>query len=656
MKKINNKLFKILLSIIFVIFSTIYANAEEKKKILYISSGSPTYTSTQNQMYGFDDSLRNEYEIYYEYMNTFKYPEKDFEESFYSLLSYKLKVYPKFDAVVFVDDSASAFALNHVELFGDSKLFLSSVFDDKIVENAKDKNIECIIREFKPISANVEVVGEIYKNSKHKKTLTLVTGPEDIYKNEINEFYSLQDKYPKLKFDNKVLGFKSEEELKEAFSKFSKKDDIILYYNPNSSVGSKTVKYTSTTLGSVRQILSAIEGSTEAPIFTTTDLGVEYGMIGGYTIDFYKQGSVTGGIVKNFLDENQNYPRILDGKYTSTLIFNQMKLTDNLISKSQIPKDSKIFYESEAFLKNYKNELILVLIIFVILCIVILFLISEQIIFKKANKKLQESKKIAEDANRAKSNFIANISHELRTPVNVISSSIQLIKRNIEIKEEINKESLISNIDMIEKNSHRLIRLINNIIDVTKSDTGFKKINLQNVEVISLIENTVLSVIPFAENKNLNILLDTEVEELIMAIDIDKIERIMLNLLSNAIKFSFDKGTIFTYISVEENNLIISVHDEGIGIKEESLSKIFDKFVQIDNGFTRLNEGSGLGLSLVKSFVNLHEGSIDVKSNEGEGTSFIVKLPIKVLDSPEVIYNASIDNKNTIAELSDIYI
>ena len=96
--------------------------------------------------------------------------------------------------------------------------------------------------------------------------------------------------------------------------------------------------------------------------------------------------------------------------------------------------------------------------------------------------------------------------------------------------------------------------------------------------------------------------------------------------------------------------------DEGIGIKEESLCKIFDKFVQIDNGFTRLNEGSGLGLSLVKSFVNLHEGSIDVKSSECKGTTFVVKLPIKVLDSSEVIYNAGIDNKNTIVELSDIYI
>lgn len=170
MKRINNVLYKIVLLIMFTIFSTTYVNAQEKKKILYITSGSPTSTSTQEQMYGFDDLLRNDYEIYYEYMNTFKYPEKKFEDSFYSLLSYKLKVYPKFDAIVFVDDSASAFALKHSELFGDSKLFLSSILDNKIVEMSKNKNIECVIKEFKPIASNVEIIGEIYKNSKQKKS------------------------------------------------------------------------------------------------------------------------------------------------------------------------------------------------------------------------------------------------------------------------------------------------------------------------------------------------------------------------------------------------------------------------------------------------------------------------------------------------------
>lgn len=656
MKKINNKFIKLLLSITFIIFSSVYSNAEESKKILYISSGSPTYTSTQNQITGFDDYLINDYEIYYEYMNTLKYPDESSEKSFYSLLSYKLEVYPNFDAVVFVDDVAAAFGLKYIDLFSNSKIILSSILDDRLIEQSKNYNIDCLIKEFKPIKDNVEIIGNIYKNRANEKTLTLVTGPEDIYEEEINEFYSLQYKFPNLKFENKTISFTSEEEIREVFSEFTKSNDIVLFYVPNSSTSSKTLKASYTSIGSIRQIFNSVEGSTNAPIFTTMDIGIEYGMIGGYTIDLYKQGKVTGEVVKDLFEGTGKYGKVVEGKESSTLIFNQKQMTRNLISKLNLPKNSEIVYESEEFFEVYSDELIFLLIIFIILCLIIMFLVREQKIIKETNKKLQESKQVAEKANQAKSNFISNISHELRTPVNVISSSTQLIKRNIEIKDEIDKENLKSKINMIEQNSSRLIRLINNIIDITKADSGFKEINLQNVEVIRLIEDTVLSVIPFAQSKNLNLIVDTDVEELIMAVDIEKIERIILNLLSNAIKFSYDNGNIFIDIYVDNDELVVVIKDEGIGIKEESLSKIFEKFVQVDNGFTRLNEGSGIGLSLVKSFVNLHNGSIDVKSNYGEGTMFIIRLLIIKIDSSEIIYNGNYDNKSTIVELSDIYI
>ena len=171
MKKINNKFIKLLLSITFIIFSSVYSNAEESKKILYISSGSPTYTSTQNHMIGFDDYLRNDYEIYYEYMNTLKYPDESLEKSFYSLLSYKLEVYPNFDAVVFVDDVAAAFGLKYIDLFGDSKIILSSILDDRLIEQSNKYDIDCLIKEFKPIKDNVDIIGNIYKNRANEKKL-----------------------------------------------------------------------------------------------------------------------------------------------------------------------------------------------------------------------------------------------------------------------------------------------------------------------------------------------------------------------------------------------------------------------------------------------------------------------------------------------------
>ena len=140
-----------------------------------------------------------------------------------------------------------------------------------------------------------------------------------------------------------------------------------------------------------------------------------------------------------------------------------------------------------------------------------------------------------------------------------------------------------------------------------------------------------------------------------MSIDCEKIERIVLNLLSNAIKFSNPSTDIFATIIADENKLNFIVQDNGIGIDEENLSKIFDKFMQIDNGLTRQNEGSGIGLSVVKSFVKLHDGIINVDSKLGKGTSFIITLPIKTNLANHIYNEISSTNNSTNIELSDIF-
>ena len=141
-----------------------------------------------------------------------------------------------------------------------------------------------------------------------------------------------------------------------------------------------------------------------------------------------------------------------------------------------------------------------------------------------------------------------------------------------------------------------------------------------------------------------------------MKLDSDKIERIILNLLSNAIKFSKPYGEIRINL-IFKDYLYISVEDDGIGIAKEDLNRIFDKFTQLDTSFSRKNEGSGIGLSIVKSFVLLHNGKISVKSELNKGTSFLIKLPLTETSNTETEYT-SYDNlsENVKIELSDIYI
>lgn len=141
-----------------------------------------------------------------------------------------------------------------------------------------------------------------------------------------------------------------------------------------------------------------------------------------------------------------------------------------------------------------------------------------------------------------------------------------------------------------------------------------------------------------------------------MALDCAKIERVLLNLLSNAIKFSYVDGIIYVNVNKKEENVIISVRDFGIGMSEKYLDKIFDRFIQVDNTMTRKNEGSGIGLSIVKSFVSLHNGSISVKSKENEGSEFVINLPINLIEDKELfLYDSDVLDFNIKTELSDIY-
>lgn len=278
-------------------------------------------------------------------------------------------------------------------------------------------------------------------------------------------------------------------------------------------------------------------------------------------------------------------------------------------------------------------------------------------------KKAVEQKELYEKAlevERIKSEFFANISHEFKTPLNIILTIMQLIMKSMDKdNNELSHEKLVKYMESIKQNSYRLLRLVNNLIDITKIDTGYYEIILENANIVNVVEDITMSVAEYTAEKGIELVFDTDVEELIIACDPDKIERIMLNLLSNAIKYSKSGGTINVDIKSKSDKIIISVEDNGIGIETEKINKIFDRFSQVKNTFTRECEGSGIGLSIVKSLVEMHGGTIWVESEFNKGTKFIFELPVKVLDEKDVFieskdFISSIVEKCNI-EFSDIY-
>ena len=257
--------------------------------------------------------------------------------------------------------------------------------------------------------------------------------------------------------------------------------------------------------------------------------------------------------------------------------------------------------------------------------------------------------------------FFANISHELRTPLNLIFGSLQLIK-SVEKEVLEKRNSLNKYIDIIDQNSKRLLRLVDNLIDSTRMKCGYYEYNPKNYDIVSFVENISMSVADFAKQNNIDLIFDTDVEEKIMAFDLEKLERIMLNLLSNSIKYNKAQGQIEVLLNDCNDTFVITVKDTGVGIPSDKLMYIFERFRQVENTFNKSTKGSGIGLSLVKDLIEIQGGTIEVKSELGVGSEFIIKLPVKILSDDSNIDKVYFNNdyhdlvKRMNIEFSDIYI
>ncbi|MGX4599597.1 sensor histidine kinase [Faecalimicrobium sp. JNUCC 81] len=640
----KNKFFKIITFIFLVgniFFYPIKINAQDKS-ILFISSYSPGFTSFNDQIKGLSDELNSKYDLQIEYMDGKKFKSEQSEETFYNLLKFKIKNYKKFDAIILGDDMALNFGLKYKDsLFDDVPIVFFGVSEESNIKKAKELNISGGVIESPSISENLDLINTLYpKNSKEKRNLVLITGDAKRYKKEINEFYSFKDSYKQFNFKYLPMPSEVNNDFLNDLLKLNSDKDIVFFLYPYRDGAGKSI--------SVEKSIDVINENIKAPIFTNLSYDIYKNMIGGKVINHYEQGKEAAKLINDILSNKISLPKFINNNEANIWMFNYDNLKKNNISLNSIPKESTIINKPTPFLIKYKGLILPVSFTILGFILIIIALLIKSIRHKKYQDELMRAKQLAEDANNTKSNFISNISHELRTPVAVISSSNQLLRK---INNNTNN-NIDNTLDIIDQNTNRLIRLINNIIDIAKIDSGFGDLNLKNIDVITLIEDTVLSVIPYAISKELEIVFDTNTEELIMAVDSEKIERIVLNLLSNAIKFSKSNSKILANIVVKDKLLIFIVKDFGIGIDDKNLSKIFDKFTQIDDSFTKYNEGSGIGLSIVKSFVDLHEGTISVDSKINKGSTFKVSIPIKIIEEFNTVSGDNLSNVNI--ELSDI--
>ncbi|MFR2820756.1 PAS domain-containing sensor histidine kinase [Clostridium sp.] len=350
---------------------------------------------------------------------------------------------------------------------------------------------------------------------------------------------------------------------------------------------------------------------------------------------FEESYNITMDIEKNYF---YNYECKIEEKlnFNSVKYIYLLKINNNLLGCIHIYYENKPKKINEEFIKY--------------ICIILSFI--------KDKKNLKHAVEIES----LKTEFFANLSHEFKTPLNIILSTVQLVMNYIEVNNEYPDYNMFNKcLSNIKQNSYRILKIANNLIDMSKIDGNFYSINMGNYNIVEVVENIVQSLAEYMKDNKRNIIFDTIEEEIITACDPDQIERIILNLLSNAMKFTSHGGNIYVDMEVNDrcNKVIIKISNDGEKINFEDRLRIFERFTQSESLLTRRAEGTGIGLTLVKSLVKLHNGEVYVNTEFEEGTQFCIELPIRKMKN---FKNNNVREKSIVSkvekfniEFSDIY-
>lgn len=644
MKNIKTLIFLLVFIINFLSLNTFFTfasnNENEKLDILFISSFDSNFISIDDQVSGLKSGLNNNANILIEYMNARTFNSIENEENFYNLIKYSLENYPEIDAVIAADDDATEFCIKYQnDLFNTIPIVFLAVQKFEVMDNAYKCDLISGVFETESLRVNIELIKKLHPNV---DTITFL----DTYQKL--DYADIIAEYPELNFKWILTKDKTLSEVQSELSELNKTHDAVirLYIEEFKDIA---------TFNRFEMNSLLAESCFDIPIYNVLNYDVGQGSIGGKVINHFNQGKEAGSILLKLLNGVNSHELFTFDDSTNEYYFDYNILNKFDIKLSDLPDNSIIINHPMEIIKRYKNIIITSIVLFISLIGMIVVLLWYIIYKKRYEKAILTAMHNAEEASKIKTHFISNISHELKTPINVIMSAIQLINYNNKDNSNCSKKHLNS-LNIIDDNCRRLLRLLSNLIDLQKHELNDTKLNLSPVNIVNLIENLLNSVTPYADSKNLTLIFDTNREDVFLEIDIDKIERVILNLLSNAIKFSKPNGKIKLTLKFTDFFYII-VEDDGIGIAEKDLAHIFDKFTQIDTSFSRKNEGSGIGLSIVKSFINLHQGKIFVDSKINKGTVFLLQLPlteipdILIEDTPQ---DNSLENVKT--ELSDIYI
>ncbi len=250
---------------------------------------------------------------------------------------------------------------------------------------------------------------------------------------------------------------------------------------------------------------------------------------------------------------------------------------------------------------------------------------------KKAEQELRTAKEEAEEMSRLKSAFLANVSHEIRTPLTSIIGFAEILADEVPDAQKDQAEKIV-------QSGRRLMETLDSVLDLSMIEAGEYQVHCSSFDLAEEVRQRVELLRPMAESKNLDFRIEVPAERIEVALDANCLDRILTNLVTNAIKFT-ERGHVTVRVRPTSSCVLLQIEDSGIGIDEAFIPDLFDAFTQESEGLQREHQGTGLGLSITKELVELMEGTIDVESQKGEGTTFTIRLPYQLSSKKTPVFH-----------------
>lgn len=618
MKKIS----KLLIVLILIILTpTSYVQANDIHKILLINSYNVESIWEYKIIKGIKEEINENLNINIkmEYLDTANSQNQNYLDEYLELLNTKYKD-DKFDMIVTVDDEA--FNMVRKELFNEKSIF----YKNTVVFTGVNNSLNLTSAEKKYITgfmdggSKVELIKFITTLQPEVKDISVIidnTGYSKNIKNKLLENKYLLDKNINLNF---IQGKNKKDILNQIKNSSDLNEALLICGIFKNEDNGENVK--------PENLIEEIKQIKDVPIYTSRDEYMNKGTIGGY-IDIPEScGRELGKMILKIYNEGGISKFSPVDKIGANYIVDYKQIYKYNINPLSIPKGTIVINKKYYQLLLPKSYRIGYLLAWFATILIIIYIITKMTEYKRNEAKNKKLYQMAKEREQLKTDFIANMSHELRTPLNIITSASMLLEMKSNKEETVSSEYILDKLSHINQSSNRLRRLINNLIDISKFDSGFFECKCKNENIVYVVEDIVHEVVDYAKEKNIELIFDTEEEEIISFIDKEKIERVILNLLSNAIKFTNENGKIEVYMKSDDNFIYITIKDNGIGISKEKIDHIFQRFYQVDNLLSRGSEGSGIGLCIVDEIIRMHGGKINIESEINKGTTFEIVLNV----------------------------